>query len=86
MYCCFAALHSAVNHGAMCFSHLLGFFLAIIILLVITPAMTASAMRYSSMRSALWSLSSSNRFSIASNPVVNCGVDVCTRHAYALLL
>jgi hypothetical protein len=37
-----AALHSVLYHGAICFSHLLGFLLVLIAFLVMTPAVTAS--------------------------------------------
>ena len=57
LYCYFAFLHSSLYHGAMCFSHLLGFLLSVIVFLDITPNATASSIRNSSIFSALVSLS-----------------------------
>jgi hypothetical protein len=85
-YCFFAALHSSLYHGAMCFSHLLGFLLSVITVLLITSIFTASAIRNSSIFAALRSLSSVNFCTISSNVLVNNAVDVCSFHFRALVL
>jgi hypothetical protein len=86
LLCRFAVLHSSLYHGAMCFSHLLGFFLAVISVLVITPAATASSIRNCSIFSALLSLSSLNFSSISLNTFINSLVDVCSLQIRALVL
>ena len=83
--CCFAYLHSSLYHGAICFSHLLGFLFGVMDFFVITPAFTASSMRYSSIFSALRSLSAAYLSSIASNSWRNCVDAVCSRHLCALV-
>ena len=74
--CLFASRHSSLYHGAKFFSHLFGFLLAVIVFFVMTSALTASAMRYSSIFSALQSLSSANSVSMSSKSFKNCMVAV----------
>jgi hypothetical protein len=70
----------------MCLSHLLGFLLSVMIVSVMTPAVTPSAMRNSSILAARWSLSSAYLVIISSKAVVNIVVDVCSLHFLALVL
>ena len=75
-----------VYHGAMCFCHLLGLRLAIIVVAVTTCACTAYSMRNYSIYCALRSLSCSYFYSISLKAVAKASVDVWARHFYALIL
>ena len=81
----FASRHSSLYLGAMCFSHLFRFLLAVMHFFVMTSAFTASSIRNASIFSALLSLSSANLVAMSSNPAKNCGVAVCARHQFALV-
>ena len=70
----------------MCFSHLFGFALSLMILRVTTPVFTASSIRNSSIFWALISLSSVCIFSTSLNFWWNSTVLVCARHFCALML
>jgi hypothetical protein len=86
LYSYFAFLHSSLYHGAICFSHLLGFLLSVMVFFVITPTATASSIRKSSIFSALRLLSCAYFSYIPVNAVENFVVDVCALHFCALLL
>ena len=81
-----AVLHSSLYHGAKCFSHLLGFLLSVRMVLVMTPAETASAIRNSSTCSARRSLLLAKVDYMSSNAVMKRVVDVCSLHLRALVL
>lgn len=74
-----------LNHGAKCFAHLLGFFAVRFCETVTTPAAVASSSRNSSILAERVSLSCANSCVIASNAVLNTGVDVWAFHLAALL-
>jgi hypothetical protein len=82
----FSFLHSVVYHGAMCFCHLLGLQLAVIVVAVTTCACTTYSMRNYSIYCALRSLSCSYFYSISLKAVAKASVDVWARHFYALIL
>ena len=70
----------------MCLSHLLGFLLSVITVLVMTPAVTPSSTRNSSILAARRLLLSAYLFAILSKAAVNIVVDVCSLHFLALVL
>ena len=70
----------------MCLSHLLGFLLSVITVLVMTPAVTPSAIRNSSILAARRLLLSAYLFAMSSKAVVKIAVDVCSLHFLTLVL
>jgi hypothetical protein len=76
LYSYFARLHDSSNQGARCFAHLFGLFYSRLRLLLITPAVFASAIRKSSTLLVQRALSSVYSYVILSNSVANLAVEV----------
>lgn len=85
LQCCFAVLHSSLYQSALCFSHILGLLLLVMMVLVMTSAETASAIRNSSAFSAFMLLSLTKGVSMSLNAVVKRVLDLCSLHLYALM-
>lgn len=80
-----AALHCAVNHGAICLAHLFGFFLVRLVDTSTTPAAIASSIRNVSIYAERSSLLCSLLVVMVVNAVANFCVDMCAVHCAALL-
>jgi hypothetical protein len=86
LYLSRAFLHCSSYHGAICFSHLFGFFALCLVVIFSTPAFSASSSKNVSILFDLISLSVSCALLMAWNAVENSGVDVYSSHFFALVL
>jgi hypothetical protein len=80
-----ASLHRALNHGALCLSHLLGLCDVRLVIFVRTPASIASYIKNASTCVERSSFSSVYFCMMASHEASNFGVEVCYFHFTALL-
>jgi hypothetical protein len=81
-----AFLHCSSYHGAMCLSHLFGFFALRLVVTLRTPAFSASSNMNVSILFDLSSLSVSCALLMALKAAENSGVAVCSAHFFALVL
>ena len=80
-----AARHRAVNHGARCLAHLFGLWDVRLVVLFMTPALSASLIKKASILDDLRSFYSAYVCIIVWNASANSGVAVCFFHFTALV-
>lgn len=86
LYLSRACLQLSSNHGAKCFSHLLGFLALFFVVIRSTPTFAASSSIKDSILYDRSSLSVSCALFIMWNAFENSGVAVCSAHFFALVL